>query len=68
MLNNSTCYLYENILKDFEKASFLSQILRMFNVWFCWKRLRAYTNDRLCINYACITFLLYCASDFSVIF
>ena len=27
----------------------------------------AYTNDRLCINYACITFLLYCAGDVNVI-
>ena len=25
-------------------------------------------NDRLCINYACITFLLYCVSDVNVIF
>ena len=26
-----------------------------------------HTNDRLCINYACITCLLYCASDVNVI-
>ena len=34
---------------------------RFFYVAFCWKRLRAYTNDILCINNACITVLLYCA-------
>ena len=28
----------------------------------------SYTNDRLCINYACITCLLYCASDVNAIF
>ena len=28
----------------------------------------AYTNDRLFINYACITCLLYCASDVNVNF
>ena len=28
----------------------------------------AYTNDRVCINYAFITCLLYCASDVNVIF
>ena len=28
----------------------------------------AYTNDRLCINYACITRLLYCASGVNVLF
>ena len=41
---------------------------RFFYVWFNWKRLGAYTNDRLCTNYACITCLLYCASDVNVIF
>ena len=41
---------------------------RVCYVRFYWKRLRAYTNDRLCINYACFTCLLYCASDVNVIF
>ena len=27
-----------------------------------------YTNDRLCINYVCITCLLNCASDVNIIF
>ena len=40
----------------------------IFYIRFCWKRLRAYTNDRSCVNYACITCLLYCASDVNVIF
>ena len=40
----------------------------IFYVRFCWKMLREYTNDRSCINYACITCLLYCASDVNVIF
>ena len=40
----------------------------IFYVWFYWKRLRAYTKDRLCKNYACITCLLYCASYVNVIF
>ena len=33
-----------------------------------WKRLSAYTNDRLCMNYAYIMFRLYCASDVKVNF
>ena len=33
-----------------------------------WERLRAYTNDRLFINYACNTCLLYCVSDVNVNF
>ena len=41
---------------------------RSFFIRFYWKRLRAYTNDILCINYACIMCLLYCASDVNVIF
>ena len=41
---------------------------RFFYVQFYWKRLRAYTNDRLCINYAGITCLLYCAGDVNVFF
>ena len=36
--------------------------------YFCWKRLRVYTNDRLCLNYACITCLLYCECDVNVKF
>ena len=41
---------------------------RFFYVRFYWKRLRAYTTEGLCINYACITCLLYCASDVNVNF
>ena len=40
----------------------------IFYVRSYWKRLRAYTNDRICINYACITCLLYSARDVNVIF
>ena len=40
---------------------------RFFYVRFYWKRLRAYTNDILCINYACIMCILYCASDVNVL-
>ena len=35
---------------------------------FYWERLRAYTNDRILIDYACITCPLYCASDVNVNF
>ena len=41
---------------------------RFFYVRFYEKRLRAYTNDKFCIHYACITCLLNRASDVNVIF
>ena len=40
--------------------------LSTFYARFNWKRLRAHTYDRLYINYAFITCLLYCASDVNV--
>ena len=36
--------------------------------YFYWTMLRAYTNDILCINYACIMCLLYYARDVNVFF
>ena len=45
------------------KATFWAFQSFFFFAKICWKRLRAYTNDRLCIKYACITCLLYCAHD-----
>ena len=57
---------YYNLVIQFNEFD-LSKF-RFFFVWFCLKRQRAYTNGRICINNACIRFLLHCASDGNVIF